>query len=353
MVRYIFTFLFIIVFSADASIFSEWKYSKASDAITNGDYTQAQDLMRTMLVDEPTRPDLLYDLGITSFKNKEYEQAAAYFNSAATAEPCPPQLAEQALFNLGNACVELKQLNDAIVHYQKVLEMNEKNEFARHNLEVVKKMREEQEKQQQNQDDQKDQDQNKDDKQDQQDQQKNKDQNQSGDKDKNKDDSSKGDDGNEDEKDSQDKKENDKSGKSGQDKKDQKDNGKNDQNKPDDSKDKQDNKNKDDKGKDNQKDKKQKDKSSEQQKLEQKVKDDAQKSVDAEGDKGNEKKDKKGNSSAPSGMPQDKDLDLAPEDKWILQVLDRRENDEKKTNKELMRATIDKKLAGQDGKNCW
>ena len=363
MVRYIFSTPFALIllsisFSASqASILCEWNYSKASDAIAKGDYVHAQDLMRTLLVDEPTRPDLLYDLGVTSFKNKEYEQAGAYFNSAAAAEACPPQLAEQALFNLGNSCVELKQLNDAIIHYQKVLELNEKNEYARHNLEVVKKMLDDQEQQKQNQDDQKDQDQNKDDKKDQKDQQKNKDQNQSGDKQKNKDDSSKGDDGNENEQDSSDKNEKDKSGKSDQDKKDnskkdQKDNDKNDQNNPDDSKNKE-------KGNSNQKDEKQKDKSSEQpssakdskdadaQKLEQKVKDDVQKNVDAEGNKGNEKK----NMEASKGA--DAELDLAPEDKWILQVLDRRENDEKKTNKELMRATIDQKLAGQDGKNCW
>ena len=67
-----------------------------------------------------------------------------------------------------------------------------------------------------------------------------------------------------------------------------------------------------------------------------------------------EKKEKKdGASSQPVGMPQENKLDLAPEDTWILQVLDKREHDEKKINKELMRATIDKKLAGQDGKNCW
>lgn len=333
--------LLIICFSmADASVLSEWKYSHASSALQQGDYAQAQEVMRNMLVDEPNRPDLLYDLGTTSFKNKEYEQAAAYFKSACEAPACPVQLQEQALYNLGNTCVELKELSDAIVYYERALEINDKNEYTKHNLEVVKKMLDDQKQQDQQQDKKDDQQKDKENKQDQKDQ-KNKDQNQGGDQQKDKEDSSKGDDGQENENESGDQKENDKSGKSDQ-KKDQKDK----DNPKDGAKDKD---KKDGKGDKDKTDKQSKPEKSDKQKPQP---DDQQKNIDAEQDSKNSKGEVPKPSAAQQADSKQK-LDLAPEDKWILQVLDRRENDEKKTNKALMRATVDKKLAGQDGKNCW
>ena len=107
-------------------------------------------LLLIFLVNEPNRPDLLYDLGVASCKNKEFEQAAAYFKSASSVDECSEKLKEQSLFNLGNACVELNQLSDAVVHYERVLELNDQNEHAKHNLQIVKKMLEEQKKQEQN-----------------------------------------------------------------------------------------------------------------------------------------------------------------------------------------------------------
>lgn len=358
----------------NASLTSEWKYSKASNELEKGNYAHAQNLMQSILVEEPSRPDLLYDLGVASFKNKEYSQAAAYFASAAKADACPAQLQEQSYFNLGNTSVGLNQLNDAIVHYEKVLELNEQNEMARHNLEVVKKMLEDQKQQeQQNNDDQQDKDQ--------QDDQNKDDQDKQDKQDKSSNDGQNGDNGNDDKDGDQNESKNDSS-----DKKDEKQNQqskeKNKDNKENNSDQKKDNKKDASQGdqKDQQsggKDKKenpadQKDKSDNANKQEPKPDDSScarrassrrseamadrsedrhNKQIDAGGQK--EGKEKKANASAPeqAGIP--REPDLAPEDQWILQVLNQREKDEKKTSKQLIRASIDKKLGGQHGQNCW
>jgi Ca-activated chloride channel family protein len=341
-------------YSAQASIATEWKYSKAMSALANGNCAQAEGLMQSILVDEPSRPDLLYDLGVASFKNKEYSQAAAYFASAAQADACPPRLQEQSYFNLGNASVELNQLNDAIVHYEKVLQLNEKNEQAKHNLDVVKKMLEEQEQKKQqdqqdkeNQEDQKD-DQNKD-KQDKQD--KNSKDGQNGDNgDSEQEGDSHSDKAPEDKKDRQDKQKN-KDGKGD----------KSEQNKDDKEGDPGEGFNKKNQDKGDAQDKKDnpsraqdrrdgKDKQDNQDKQQSKS-DDKNKQVAAGEQKGD--KDKKDNAVGAQPSSMQKEPDLAPEDRWILQVLNQRENDEKKTNKQLIRASIDKKLGGQHGQNCW
>lgn len=340
MIRYISIHVLMLLFwstSSLASLSSEWAYSKASVALEKGDYAQAQELLRTMLADDPYRPDLLYDLGVASYKNKEYQQAHAYFTSAAQAEHCSASLQEQALFNGGNASVQLNELNDAIVQYERVLELNEENEYAKHNLEQVKKMLDEQQQSPQENDDKKDDQQNNDQKKDQQDQKQNKqDPNQGGDQKKDQQDSSKGDDG-QNESDSQDEqgeenKNNTKQNKGG-------DKDKHEQ-------DKQQNANDEMKNKEQEQDSKNGDSAKDQQ-----SKQDQQKNQDAQAHE-QEKNDKKGErekapASAQAGP------NLAPEDQWILQVLDQRESAEKKTNKELIRATIDQKLAGNDGKNCW
>jgi len=365
-----FIYLMLLCSSAQASIATEWKYSKATSEVANGNYTHAQGLMQSILVDEPNRPDLLYDLGIASFKNKEYSQAAAYFSSAAEADACPPRLQEQSYFNLGNTSVELNQLNDAIVHYQKVLELNEKNEQAQHNLEVVKKMLEEQEKQkqqdQQDKEDQKEQEDQKDPShaQDRQDGQNGDDgdNEQDGDKDESKNDSSKKNDDRPNQKSKQKNKDG-KGNKPEQNKEDEQgdsENGSNEkkQDNPSRAQDRRDGKDK----KENPADKKEKQDSSNQEQSKRddsssaKASEDKQnKQIDAGGQKGDKDrsdKDKKGDGAgAPSSMQ--KEPDLAPEDRWILQVLSQRENDEKKTNKQLIRTSIDKKLGGQHGQNCW
>lgn len=363
MIFFIFVFTFFPLF-LNASIFSEWEYSKASNALSKGEYLQSQETMRAMLVDNPERPDLLYDMGVASFKNKEYAQAAAYFKDATKMKNCSDLLKEQAFFNLGNACVELNELNDAVVHYEKVLELNEDNEYAKHNLDIVKKMLEEQKKQQeQNQDNNKNQDQkdkNKDQNQ-KDEQQNNKENNQGGDQQKDQQDSSKGDGGNQNESDSSDKDQDDKNskGSSGQDKQDKKkprerDKQKNQGNSDDDQSDANKQKNA---AKPDAQDRSEKTSKNNSDQKEDKL--DSKKS----GKDKNESKNAQGSGAAP-GKDDPKrnqqglslgqnEPELAPEDKWILQVMNRRENAEKKANKELIRANIDQKLGGQDEKNCW
>ena len=68
------------------SVFSEWNYSKASAAIEKGDYAYAQDLMRTMLVNEPNRPDLLYDLVLLHSKIKNMNKRWLILRGAAHAK---------------------------------------------------------------------------------------------------------------------------------------------------------------------------------------------------------------------------------------------------------------------------
>ncbi len=159
------------------NLYAFFDYDRAVHAGQRNDWAQSTHLLKQALVEQADRPDLLYDLGVSSFKNKEFEQALSYFNQASQ-KSADIQLQEQAYFNAGNTHVQLKQLQEAITAYDNVLRINPANKQAAHNKEVVKKMLE-----QQKQSEKENQDQNKDDKEDnkqdknQPDQQKNEDDN--------------------------------------------------------------------------------------------------------------------------------------------------------------------------------
>lgn len=106
-----------------------------------------------------------YRRGVAQYRAGKYDEAAKSFAQAAR-----PEVQESARYNLGNAQLLSGKVKDAIDTYEQVLKRDPKNENARYNLEIAKKLLDQQQQKQQNQ--------NQQDKQ-QQDQQQSKQQNQS------------------------------------------------------------------------------------------------------------------------------------------------------------------------------
>lgn len=141
------------------SIHAIFEYDRAILEAQKSDYKKSQELLTHIIINQPEKADALYDLGVSAYKNKEFQTALSYFNKASNNLLASDVLKEQAHFNAGNTHVQLKQLKEAIAAYDRVLEKNPTHEKALHNKEVVKKMLE-QEQQKQNQQD-KNQDKNK------------------------------------------------------------------------------------------------------------------------------------------------------------------------------------------------
>lgn len=117
-----------------------WSYDAAVARGQSGNWTTAKQQLTTLLAEEPDRADILYDTGVASYKLGEHEKALAYFNKAAEQGNQDKNLQEQIHFNAGNAHVQLKQLQEAIDAYDRVLALNPTHERAKHNKEIVKKM---------------------------------------------------------------------------------------------------------------------------------------------------------------------------------------------------------------------
>lgn len=109
------------------------------EALDRGDYPTA--------LQKFTDP---YQLGVTHYKAGNFLEAERFFR-----ESTRPEIANRATYNLGNTLAKQQKLEEAVVAYEKVLEKNPDHADAKHNLEIVKKLLEQQ-KQQNNQQEQND-----------------------------------------------------------------------------------------------------------------------------------------------------------------------------------------------------
>lgn len=328
----------------NASVGSEITYSRACAAGQCCNWNTAQDAMSSLVIDNPDCAELLYDNGVAAYRLKEFEKARAYFGDVAKNDATNINLKKQSHFNLGNTQVALNELPEAIKEYEEVLKIDPNDERAKHNLEKVRELlaqQQEQEKQEQQQ-------------------------NQDGDSQENSDGDSQeqnqNGDGQDSDGDSQD-------NQSGSQNKDQSDSGtggeKPERNGPD-----------DDQGdQENQSD----GESSGQEQDEQEGQ--FSNGHDETPDQGNDEP--QGNNTASQHTKQDEesqqedmhamqqaenqelDKDLrqeekqklrqkfSPKEQWMARLLDRRDKADEKANKQLIKATVDKNMAGKYGQNNW
>lgn len=128
-----------------------FEHDQAVYQAQKNNWQQSTQTFKQLLVQKPDNPHVLYDAGVSSFKNNEYDQALAYFTKAAQSPGAATSLQEQAYFNAGNTQVKLKKLQEAIDDYDKVLAINPEHEKAKHNKGIVKKMLEQQKQEDQKQ----------------------------------------------------------------------------------------------------------------------------------------------------------------------------------------------------------
>ena len=146
-IRFMFFCMFLLCTQSATALFTR---DRAAYAAQKNDWKKADGLLKDLVTKHPDDSELLYDTGVSSFELKQFNKAQAYFKNAA--QNATNELKQQAHFNCGNSCVELKQLQEAIEQYEAVLAINHEHEKAKHNLEIVKQMLEQEKQQQQNQD---------------------------------------------------------------------------------------------------------------------------------------------------------------------------------------------------------
>jgi Ca-activated chloride channel family protein len=93
-------------------------------------------------LDDPDRPDILYNIGNAYYKLGDYAAALTHYQQAL--EKNPVDLAGKALYNKGNAHFRNNDYPAALKAYESALKLNPDDQEAKENLRFVRKMMEQQ-----------------------------------------------------------------------------------------------------------------------------------------------------------------------------------------------------------------
>ena len=130
--------LFLLLYSV--TVHAENPLRSGIDAYNRGEYDKALKLFIDAQLDQPDRPDILYNIGNAYYHTGNYEAAAKSYKEALQTEN--KLLQQKAHYNLGNANFRKKQYEDAVKNYESALNLNPDDIQTRQNLEYVKQVME-------------------------------------------------------------------------------------------------------------------------------------------------------------------------------------------------------------------
>jgi len=144
----VFGLLFLLLLSSPVNA---GDLNEGLDAYEKGDYESALESFMDAQLDDPDRPEILYNIGNAYYKLGDFDSAYRHYQQALKTEK--ENLKHKTFYNLGNAHYRKGAFEDAIKSYTAALEIDPNDEQAGQNLEFVKKRIEEQKTKQKQQDD--------------------------------------------------------------------------------------------------------------------------------------------------------------------------------------------------------
>ena len=102
--------LVLFIFLSFTPLYSFLDELRAVKAYDKGDYKNAKNILQKELIDAPHDPQILYNLGTVSYKEKDFDKALTYFEQAARKSSNNKKIQTQALYNAGNSYVQKKRV---------------------------------------------------------------------------------------------------------------------------------------------------------------------------------------------------------------------------------------------------
>ena len=116
------------------------------EAYDNKNYEKALKFFIDAQLEDPDRPEILYNIGNAYYKMGDADSAYHHYKQIVKTEN--KNLLQKTYYNLGNANFKRGKLKDAVSDYKSALDINPDDTQARENMEFAKKVMEEQKKQQ-------------------------------------------------------------------------------------------------------------------------------------------------------------------------------------------------------------
>ncbi|MCU0452984.1 MAG: VWA domain-containing protein [Bacteroidetes bacterium] len=151
------TLMALLAFAASASSQTVRDHVQEGNKLyQKGKFSDAEAAYRQALGKDPTSGVSHFNLGDSHFRQDRHEEAArAFGNSAMNLDAGPERSA--GYYNMGNALFKASKLDESIEAYKRALRNDPDNEDARHNLEVARRKRQEQQQQKRQKDQKQDQ----------------------------------------------------------------------------------------------------------------------------------------------------------------------------------------------------
>ena len=121
------------------------------EAYQNKEYDKALQYFIDAQLENPQDPDILYNLGNTFYKLKDYDAALNHYRQVLKTKDT--DLRAKARYNIGNTQYRQQQFEEAIKSYEKGLEINPDDHAAKENIAFIKKVMQQQKQQQKQQQD--------------------------------------------------------------------------------------------------------------------------------------------------------------------------------------------------------
>ena len=144
-----FVILFFFIFFKQNALYAE-SPSKAAKLYLDGDYISSEKIFESLSQKKPEESEYSQAWGNALYRQKKFDQAESAFRASEYTAKNGRE-AFKASYNLGNALLMQQKYQEAIEVYEKSLGYKENDEKAKFNLELAKKMLEEQKKEEQEQ----------------------------------------------------------------------------------------------------------------------------------------------------------------------------------------------------------
>lgn len=107
---------------------------KANEAYENGNYTEAEQLYKSAIEQEPDNAKLYFNLGNAQAKQGKIEEAIRSFMEFRSLTESPREKAK-AEYNIGTLLAENRKWKPAASHFKNALKLNPRDMDAKHNYE--------------------------------------------------------------------------------------------------------------------------------------------------------------------------------------------------------------------------
>lgn len=140
--------LWMVLFSTKAAFCGDiWQQYQAVKSYQKQDFEQASKKFEKLLLKQPSDLQRQVNMGCSLYQEGRFAESVNYFKQVLAHQELLDESKQVELwFNLGSAYAQQEIWQDALQAFEAVLQLDSKNERARKNIEIIKKLLDQQEK---------------------------------------------------------------------------------------------------------------------------------------------------------------------------------------------------------------